>query len=69
MNRLSLEETFESHYLQALKEAQDRETRFICTAVSSHEEYAERVGFLRAISEAKVIFEETQRKFWPEYRK
>jgi hypothetical protein len=65
----NLEETFLTHYLKALKEVADRETRFITVAVSSHEEYAERVGFLRAIDEAKVLFEETQRKFFAEYRK
>ena len=65
---LTLEETFLTHYAKALEEAKDRETRFIISAVSPQEEYAERVGFIRAIEEAKVLFEEIKRKYFPEYR-
>ena len=69
MTSFSVEQTFLTEYLKALKEAADRETRYITATVSSHEEYAERVGYLRAITEVKIIFEETQRKFYPEYRR
>jgi hypothetical protein len=67
----TLEETFLTTYLKALKEVEDRETKFIVAVVTSDEELAlhnKRVGYLCAIEEVKVIFEETKRKYFPEYR-
>jgi len=60
-------ETFLNIYRKKLKEAADRETRYMTTAVSSHEEYAERVGFLRGIEEALAIFNDVEKQFFPKY--
>jgi hypothetical protein len=48
-----------------LQEAEDREIEFTVSAPSTHEEYVGRVGYIRAIREARILFEETQRKFFP----
>ena len=65
MSSFLSEETFFSAYLQTLQEAEDREIEFTVSAPSTHDEYVERVGFIRAIREARILFEETQRKFFP----
>lgn len=69
LNPFMAEETFLTVYKKKLKESSTRETKFVVTAVAPYEEYAERVGFIRGIEEALAIFEETQKHFFPTYRK
>jgi len=64
-----VEETFLTVYRRKLKEAAALETKFITSSVSPYNEYAERVGFLRGIEQALAEFDETQKHFFPEYRK
>ena len=60
-------ETFLNVFRKRLKESAKRETEHMTAAVSTYEEYAERVGFLRGIEEALALFDETEKKFFPRY--
>ncbi len=65
---LPLEYAFVQDFLKRIKEKKQLQVDHVLNATLLQMDYAERRGYIQAMSEAEVIIEELKSHYFPEYR-
>lgn len=65
---ISLEEMFTEDYLKLLIDKEKTQTDYVTSHVLPHEEYADRVGYIRALREAQEEFRNLLKGYFDRYK-